>query len=116
MNNRDITQEIITRMSTLSHAFKILAGTAYIGMITCMYNENIHTSNIGFILIIALFIIMDLYYFYMEKYFRKYINDNNIPKIKWLDIQCIFKVATSFSIWFYYGYMLISFMIINYII
>lgn len=104
MNNRDITQEIISRMSMLSHAFKVLAGTAFTGLITC-YN-SINTA-IGFIALIILFGIMDLYYFYMEIYYRFNINDNNIPKVKF-DINCVRRLFISFSVWFYYTFIIVA--------
>lgn len=77
--------EKIERMSTFSNAFKVLAGTALIG---------VETHSKLFIAPIILFAIMDLYYFYKEKQFR----DTNISTGK-----AILEALLSFSFCGYYS-------------
>lgn len=94
MDKKELKTSIISRMSTLSNTFKILAGTSLL-----------HTDSKKLwqvLAIAALMMVMNIYYFYIEKYYRMYIEDPENEHVKWLDFTCMGKVLKSFSIWGYY--------------
>lgn len=96
MERSEIKQEIIQRMSMISNTFKVLAGTALIGLTV---SENAW-------IIAILFGVMDIYYFYIEKYVR---NTDEFKAVFFKRGCCVHwkSVFKSFSVWGYYLIMVI---------
>ncbi|SOB74597.1 hypothetical protein SAMN04488490_0084 [Marinobacter sp. LV10R510-11A] len=117
-----IYQSIIARMANNSSAVKTWCVTVVSAMLVLLLERGKQDTLLASTVPVILFFVLDVYYLSLEKGFRSSYNEfvqalhcgNTCPSVNIFEVKmssrrfsCIFKTATSFSVWPFYILILV---------